>query len=127
MKKLKDPEEPVARLFSRACELRGKLGPVLYQLPDQMPKNVERLAAFLDALPPRIKHAIEFRNPEWYNPDVMQLLPRHNVALCLHDMRWFPGAAAVDGAVYLHSVSRCRTPIRRRVPAGRRSRTGRNG
>lgn len=44
MKKLKDPEEPVERLFSRAVELRGKLGPVLYQLPKQMPKNIERLA-----------------------------------------------------------------------------------
>ena len=86
MKKLKDPEEPIARLFSRALELRGKLGPVLYQLPARMPRNIERLAAFLEALPPRAKHAIEFRSPEWYEPDVMQLLQRHNVALCLHDM-----------------------------------------
>ena len=86
MKKLRDPEEPVARLFSKVSELGGKLGPVLYQLPGQMPKNLERLAAFLDALPPRTKHAIEFRNPEWYDPDVMQLLRSHNVALCLHDM-----------------------------------------
>jgi uncharacterized protein YecE (DUF72 family) len=86
MKKLKDPEEPITRLFSRAFELKGKLGPVLYQLPKQMPKNVERLAAFLDLLPPRVKHALEFREPSWYDEDVMQLLRRHNVALCLHDM-----------------------------------------
>ncbi len=86
MKKLRDPEEPLERLFSQVSELGGKLGPVLYQLPGQMPKNIERLAAFLDALPPRIKHAIEFRNPEWYDQDVMQLLRSHNVALCLHDM-----------------------------------------
>jgi len=86
MKKLKDPEEPVERLFSRAFELRGKLGPVLYQLPRQFPKNLERLAGFLAVLPPRIKHAIEFREPSWYEGDVMQLLRRHHVALCLHDM-----------------------------------------
>jgi uncharacterized protein YecE (DUF72 family) len=86
MKKLNDPEAPIAKLFARAFELRGKLGPVLYQLPAQMPKNLDRLAAFLEALPPRVKHAIEFRNPEWYEPDVMQLLRTHNVALCLHDM-----------------------------------------
>jgi uncharacterized protein YecE (DUF72 family) len=90
MKKLKDPEEPVERLFSRAVELRGKLGPILYQLPKQMPKNVERLAAFLAVLPPRIKHAIEFRDPSWYDDEVMELLRRRNVALCLHDM---PGSA----------------------------------
>ena len=86
MKKLKDPEEPVQRLFSRAVELRSKLGPILYQLPKQMPKNVERLAAFVRVLPPRAKHAIEFRDPSWYDEDVMQLLRRHNVALCIQDM-----------------------------------------
>jgi uncharacterized protein YecE (DUF72 family) len=86
MKKLKDPEEPIERLFSRVSELRGKLGAVLYQLPGQMPKNLDRLAAFLEVLPPRVKHAIEFRNTDWYDQDVMQLLRRHNVALCLHDM-----------------------------------------
>jgi uncharacterized protein YecE (DUF72 family) len=86
MKKLKDPEEPIARLFARASELRGKLGPVLYQLPGQMTKNIDRLAGFLDALPPRVKHTIEFRHPSWYDQEVMQLLRKHNVALCLHDM-----------------------------------------
>jgi uncharacterized protein YecE (DUF72 family) len=86
MKKLKDPEEPVERLFSRARELRSKLGPVLYQLPKQMPKNIDRLSAFLEVLPQRVKHAVEFRDPSWYDDDVMRLLRRHNVALCLHDM-----------------------------------------
>jgi uncharacterized protein YecE (DUF72 family) len=86
MKKLKDPEEPVTRLFSRATELRGKLGPMLYQLPRQMPKNLERLRGFLDVLPPRIKHTIEFRHPSWYDADVLRLLQQRNVALCLHDM-----------------------------------------
>src|SRR5918992_5961654 len=91
MKKLNDPEEPVERLFSRATELRRKLGPVLYQLPKQMPRNLDRLAAFLEILPTRVKHAIEFREPSWYDDEVMRLLRRHNVALCLHDM---PGSAA---------------------------------
>jgi uncharacterized protein YecE (DUF72 family) len=86
MKKLKDPEEPISRLFSRAFELKGKLGPVLYQLPKQMPRNIDRLAAFLELLPLRVKHVIEFRDPGWYEEDVMRLLRRHNVALCLHDM-----------------------------------------
>lgn len=91
MKKLKDPEEPVERLFSRAVELGGKLGPVLYQLPKQLRKDVERLEAFLEVLPQRVKHAIEFREPSWYDDDVMRLLRRRNVALCLHDM---PGSAS---------------------------------
>jgi uncharacterized protein YecE (DUF72 family) len=93
MKKLKDPREPLERLFSRARELRTKLGPVLYQLPRQLPKNVKRLETFLSALPDtrRVKHTIEFREPSWYDEEVFNLLRRHNVALCLHDM---PGSAA---------------------------------
>jgi uncharacterized protein YecE (DUF72 family) len=91
MKKLKEPAEPVERLLSRAVELQGKLGPVLYQLPKQMPKNVERLGEFLQTLPRQVKHAIEFRDPTWYCEDVLQLLDRHNVAMCLHDM---PGSAS---------------------------------
>ncbi len=86
MKKLKEPREPLERLFSRVFELGGKLGPVLYQLPRQMPKDIGRLARFLELLPPRVKHAIEFRNPEWYKDEVIRLLRKHNVALCLHDM-----------------------------------------
>lgn len=86
MKKLKDPQEPIERLFSRAVELRGKLGPVLYQLPSQLRKNVDRLDRFLALLPPRVKHAIEFRDPSWYDDEVMHLLHKFHVALCLHDM-----------------------------------------
>jgi uncharacterized protein YecE (DUF72 family) len=59
---------------------------VLYQLPAQMPRNVERLAAFLPALPRDVKHAIEFRHPDWYDDEVLSLLRKHDVALCLHDM-----------------------------------------
>jgi uncharacterized protein YecE (DUF72 family) len=76
----------VTRLFSRARELRSALGPVLYQLPKQMPRNIERLEGFLDVLPARVKHAIEFRHPSWYEGDVFRLMRRRGVALCLHDM-----------------------------------------
>ena len=86
MKKLKDPEQPLELFFSRAGELGRKLGPVLYQLPPRWPVNLERLDAFLATLPPRVRHAIEFRNPSWYTPEVLRRLERARVALCLHDM-----------------------------------------
>jgi uncharacterized protein YecE (DUF72 family) len=86
MKKLKDPEEPIARFFSRAAQLGRSLGPVLYQLPPRWPLNLERLQVFLDALPRRRRHVIEFREPSWYDDRVFALLERHGVALCLHDM-----------------------------------------
>ena len=90
MKKLKDPEEPIERLFSRMGALGPHLGPVLYQLPPGWRLDVDRLAYFLGALPAGIRHVIEFRDPSWYDPSVGALLKRHRVALCLHDM---PGSA----------------------------------
>jgi len=87
MKKLKDPAEPVERFFSRARRLDGAFGPVLYQLPPRWPVNVDRLRTFLEHLPPRRRHAIEFREPTWYSDEVFALLQRHRVALCLHDMK----------------------------------------
>ncbi len=86
MKKLKDPAEPLERLHSRARKLGAALGPVLYQLPPNMKLNVDRLEIFVAALPRRHQHAIEFRDPSWYVEPVFELLSRHRVSLCLHDM-----------------------------------------
>ena len=86
LKKLKDPAAPVSLFFTRARALGRRLGPVLYQLPPRWPRNLERLEHFLRVLPPRRRHAIEFRDPTWYVDDTFRLLTRYRVALCLHDM-----------------------------------------
>jgi uncharacterized protein YecE (DUF72 family) len=98
LKRLRDPEEPIARLFERAASLGTRLGPVLYQLPPAFQLNLDRLAGFLDALPRRwpvskgagttmrrLVHVVEFRDPSWYVPETFALLTRARVALCLHD------------------------------------------
>jgi uncharacterized protein YecE (DUF72 family) len=87
MKKLKDPEEPIERFFSRARAMRRRLGPVLYQLPPGWKLDRGRLEHFLQVLPRGVAHVLEFREPSWYADDVFALLERHGVALCLHDMR----------------------------------------
>jgi uncharacterized protein YecE (DUF72 family) len=87
MKKLKDPEEPLERLFSRMRPMGRHLGPVLYQLPPAWKLDRERLEHFLQALPPGVRHVMEFREPSWYADSVFEMLERHGVALCLHDMR----------------------------------------
>src|SRR5262249_46474120 len=43
MKRLRDPVEPLERLFSRAAALDGQLGPVLYQLPGSFRIDLTRL------------------------------------------------------------------------------------
>jgi uncharacterized protein YecE (DUF72 family) len=98
MKKLKDPEEPLERFFSRASELGTHLGPVLYQLPPRWPLDLERFEYFLGALR-ACKHraVIEFREPSWYDERVLALMTRHRVALCLHDMQGSPSGKRIIG------------------------------
>ena len=97
MKKLKDPSDPLARFFDNARQLGSRFGPVLYQLPPRWPVNVERLEIFLRALPRGYRHTIEFREPSWYDPRVYELLRRHDVALCLHDMQGSASGKLVVG------------------------------
>ena len=87
MKKLKDPEEPVQRLFDRARALGTHLGPMLYQLPPGWTVDRDRFQHFLSVLPRGARHVVEFRDPSWYDPEILALMERHRVALCLHDMR----------------------------------------
>jgi uncharacterized protein YecE (DUF72 family) len=87
MKKLKDPGEPIARLFDRMRPLGRQLGPVLYQLPPGWKLDRERLEQFLQALPAGVRHVLEFRDPSWYADDVSAMLDRYAVARCLHDMK----------------------------------------
>lgn len=85
MKKLKDPEEPVERLMSRARELGSKMGPVLLQLPPNMHRNEERLDAALALLAPQARVAVELRHDSWFAAGVREVLARHGAALCLAD------------------------------------------
>ena len=99
MKKLLDPGEPIARLFTRAAALGDRLGPVLYQLPATLRLDLPRLDTFLGSLPRhlpgadwhgRVQHVVEFRDPSWYTPETFALLDRHGVTLCLHDRAGSP-------------------------------------
>jgi uncharacterized protein YecE (DUF72 family) len=62
----------------------GKLGPLLWQLPPNFRRDDERLATFLDGLPPG-RHALEFRHASWFAEDVYALLREHGAALVAAD------------------------------------------
>ncbi len=84
-KKLKDPDEPLAYMFSRIEGLGDKIGPILFQLPPNLHRNDERLQTFLDALPDGHRYSVEFRHPGWYVEEVLGRLRKRNVALCISD------------------------------------------
>jgi uncharacterized protein YecE (DUF72 family) len=52
IQRLKDVADPVARLIEVAAVLGERLGPLLFQLPPNLKKDVERLREFLKVLPP---------------------------------------------------------------------------
>jgi uncharacterized protein YecE (DUF72 family) len=102
MKKLKDPEEPVERLMTRACHLECTLGPILYQLPPHWGCDLSRLRDFLAVLPRGFTHVMEFRDPSWYTAAVRELLVETGTSFCIHDMRGSVSPPWVTGpAVYL--------------------------
>ena len=72
-------------LLDTAAALGDRLGPILFQLPPNMKKDLPRLEAFLNGLPAGTKATWEFRHPTWLEDDVLELLSRNNHALCIAD------------------------------------------
>lgn len=87
--KLKNPQNALDNILSRAEELHEKLGPVLFQLPPRWGKNVERLEEFLNALPKYHRYVFEFREPSWHCDEVCAVLRKHNAAYCIHEIAGF--------------------------------------
>ncbi|MCU1324730.1 MAG: hypothetical protein JWN34_100 [Bryobacterales bacterium] len=89
MKKLKDPVPALDRFFQRADLLAEKMGPILFQLPPHWGCDPVRFEAFLEALPKGNAYAFEFRDPDWHQPVVCDLLRRFNAAWCIYDLAGF--------------------------------------
>lgn len=98
MKKLKDPEQPVASFLDRVRVLGEKLGPILFQLPPNWTLNLERLRSFLDALPRGVRYAFEFRAPSWFGERTEEALSEKGAAFCIYDFahRQSPRSVTAD-------------------------------
>jgi uncharacterized protein YecE (DUF72 family) len=77
--------DSVNYLYRNLAALGAKRGPVLFQLPPQMKKDMPRLAAFLTILPENHHAAFEFRNASWFDDEVYNLLRSAGAALCLSE------------------------------------------
>ena len=115
MRRLREVEKPLANFFaSGLLRLRGKLGPLLWQLPPTMRYDRGLLQDFLARLPRdtgqaldlarrrdralmrgrsalaidrrrSLRHAIEVRHESFRDPSFVALLRRHGVALVIAD------------------------------------------
>jgi uncharacterized protein YecE (DUF72 family) len=83
VKRLRGVEDALAAFYRASAELGPTLGPVLYQLPPSLKKDVPRLEEFLAALPGGGRSTFEFRHPSWFCDEVFTALSRSGAALCL--------------------------------------------
>jgi uncharacterized protein YecE (DUF72 family) len=117
VKRLTDPADGIRRFAERLEPLQeaGRLGPVLWQLPENFPRDDARLAGWLEAVARwDARHTIEFRHPSWFTAPVMGALREHGVALTIgdHPERPFQTQEATAGWRYV------------RLHYGRRGRNG---
>jgi uncharacterized protein YecE (DUF72 family) len=82
-KRLKEVAEEVGYFFRVAATLGDRLGPVLFQLPPNLKKDLPRLSDFLDLLPAATRAAVEFRHASWFEDDVYEALRARGAALCI--------------------------------------------
>jgi uncharacterized protein YecE (DUF72 family) len=84
-KRLKDAAAETGFMLETVSALEDRLGVVLFQLPPNMKKDLERLETFLKDLSPATPAAFEFRHPSWFDDDVLALLRSQNRALVVSD------------------------------------------
>ena len=82
-KRLVDAGDELAYLYGAAAALGARRGPILFQLPPHLKKDLPRLQAFLAALPNDHRAAFEFRHPSWFEDDVLSALREREAALCI--------------------------------------------
>ncbi|CAM3587764.1 DUF72 domain-containing protein [Smaragdicoccus niigatensis] len=84
--KLRDPAGWLPNHLDRVSAAGARMGPTLVQLPARWRPNPHRLDEFLAVASPSVRWAIEFRNPEWLQESIYEVLRRHGAALCIHDL-----------------------------------------
>ncbi len=83
--KTESAAEPLGYLYRNLAALGAKRGPVLFQLPPNLKKDLPRLAAFLALLPAEHSAAFEFRNDTWFDDEVCAALRGAGAALVLSE------------------------------------------
>ena len=91
-KRLKDVAEETGYFLDTAAALTDRLGPILFQLPPNMKKDLPRLQVFLDCLPAGTRATFEFRHPTWFDDDVLEVLSKKNYPLCISDTDDLPAS-----------------------------------
>jgi len=82
-KAIAQSSERIPAFLEVAATLGDRLGPILFQFPPFLKKDLGQLAEFLSRVPRGTLAALEFRHESWFEEDLYQMLSDHGVALCL--------------------------------------------
>lgn len=100
-----DCASAVEFLLKNTASLGGRLGPILFQLPPNLKKDLPRLRDFLALLPNDRRYTIEFREPSWFDEETYDALRERDIAMCIIEQPDFASphvATASWGYVRLH-------------------------
>ena len=86
VKRLRRSGALLADFVTRMRGLGRALGPILFQLPDGLPRDTGLLRNFLDMLPRDLTYAFEFRDPSWLRDRVYDLLADREAAFCIYHL-----------------------------------------
>jgi uncharacterized protein YecE (DUF72 family) len=104
--RLKPESAEIVDYMLKTCGALGsRLGPILFQLPPNMKKDLDRLRVFIDRLPVDRRFTIEFRHESWFEDDVFGALRERNIAFCIAEQPEFKTpivATASWGYLRLH-------------------------
>ncbi|MDB4967188.1 MAG: hypothetical protein JWN44_2877 [Myxococcales bacterium] len=81
--RLKGAGEATAELLEAIAPLKRKRGPILFQLPPFLQKDVPLLTQFLAELPKGCDAAFEFRHASWFDDETYAALKKGKAALCI--------------------------------------------
>lgn len=81
--KLQGCDDTLTYFYKVVSALGERLGPVLFQLPPFLRKDVSLLGDFVRCFPQEMRAAFEFRHASWFDEEVFGVLRTCNVALCI--------------------------------------------
>lgn len=95
-KRLKGADDELAYLLRTASVLENRKGPMLFQLPPNLKKDIPRLSEFLDHINDGTRVAFEFRHASWLDDEVYECLRSHSCTLCVADGEELPATELVS-------------------------------
>jgi len=89
-RRLKDAAAATRTMLNVMSTFQDRLAAVLFRMPEDFEKDIERLETFLKALPADTRAVFEFRHPSWFDDEVLALLRSQNRVLCVSDRDEMP-------------------------------------